>query len=224
MIITIISIIILILSAVIHEYAHGWMAKRLGDDTAERAGRLTFNPFKHLDPIGSVLLPILLVVTRANFFVAWAKPVPYNPYNLRDRKYGELKVALAGPVSNLLIAVIFALFVRIVISTQGIDFSLLQGDVTSLLSLTHGSLLVSLVLVAILITYINIFLAIFNLVPIPPLDGSKILYAFLPARGRETLMRFERYSFIILLLLLFSGALVFIVRLVEWIFRMLVGG
>lgn len=224
MIITIISIIILILSAVIHEYAHGWMAKRLGDDTAERAGRLTLNPLKHLDPIGSVLLPILLVISRANFFVAWAKPVPYNPYNLRDRKYGELKVALAGPASNLLIAVIFALFVRIVIGTQGINFALLQGDVTSLLSLTHGSLLVSLVLVAILITYINIFLAIFNLVPIPPLDGSKILYAFLPARGRETLMRFERYSFVILLLLLFSGALVFIVRLVEWIFRILVGG
>lgn len=224
MIITIISIIILIFSAVVHEVAHGWMAKRLGDDTAEQAGRLTLNPIKHLDPIGSVVLPVLLVVTGARFFVAWAKPVPYNPYNLRDKKFGELKVALAGPASNLIIAFIFGLFVRIVTSTQGINFALLQGDVNSLLGLTQGSLLVSLTLVAILIVYINIFLAIFNLIPIPPLDGSKILYAFLPARGRETLMRFEQYSFIILLLLLFSGVLRFVIYIVEFIFRLLVGG
>lgn len=223
MILTIISIVILIFSAVVHEVAHGWMAKRLGDNTADQAGRLTLNPLKHLDPIGSVFLPIILILTHANFFVAWAKPVPYNPYNLRDRKFGELKVALAGPVSNLIIAFVFAMFVRIVTSMEGISFSLMQGDMTSLLSLTQGSLLVSLVLVAILITYINIFLAIFNLIPIPPLDGSKILYAFLPARGRETLMRFEQYSFIFLLVLLMTGVLSFIVYIVDVIFRLFVG-
>lgn len=223
MIVTIISIIILIFSAVIHEVAHGWMAKRLGDDTADMAGRLTLNPLKHLDPIGSVLLPILLIITKANFFVAWAKPVPYNPYNLRDRKFGELKVALAGPVSNLLIALVFAIFVRVVVSIEGISASFLQADMTSLLTLTHGSLLASLVLVAILIIYINIFLAIFNLIPIPPLDGSKILYAFLPARGRETLMKFEQYSFVLLLVLLVTGILSFIVYIVDFVFRLLVG-
>lgn len=215
MMITIISIVILIFSAVVHEVAHGWMAKRLGDDTADQAGRLTLNPLKHLDPVGSVVLPIILVLTNANFFVAWAKPVPYNPYNLRDRKFGELKVALAGPVSNLIIALIFAVFIRVVVSFEGTNLLMVQGDTSSLL--------VNLAIVALYIIKINLFLAIFNLIPIPPLDGSKILYAFLPARGRETLMRFEQYSFILLLVLLMTGILSFVAYIVEYIFRLFVG-
>ncbi len=224
MMITIISIIILIFSAVVHEVAHGWMAKRLGDETADREGRLTLNPLKHLDPIGSVILPLILVVTKANFFFAWAKPVPYNPYNLKDKKYGELKVAAAGPISNLLIALLFSIFIRITTSHPALQASFIQADISSLLSVSNGSLMVSLVVIAFMIVYINIFLAIFNLIPIPPLDGSKILYAFLPARGREFLMRIEQYSFIILLVLIMGGVFDFLALLVNVIFRVLVGG
>lgn len=221
MIVTIISIIILIFSAVVHEVAHGWMAKRLGDPTADQEGRLTLNPLKHLDPIGSVVLPLLLIITKANFFFAWAKPVPYNPYNLRDRKFGELKVALAGPASNLVIAFVSALFVRLASLNTSINF--LQGDMNSLATLTQGSLLASLIVVAVLVCYINIFLAVFNLIPIPPLDGSKILYAFLPARGRLQLMKLEQYSFIILMILIITGIFSFVSLIVDFLFSLLVG-
>ncbi len=224
MILTIISIVVLIFSAVVHEVAHGWMAKRLGDETADREGRLTLNPLKHLDPIGSVVLPIILILTKANFFFAWAKPVPYNPYNLRDKKFGELKVAAAGPVSNLLIALVFSIFIRLASASASLQANVMQADMSSLLSASHGSLLASLVLLAVVIVYINIFLAIFNLIPIPPLDGSKILYAFLPARGREFFMRIEQYSFIILLVLIMGGVFDFLALLVNWLFGLMIGG
>lgn len=145
---------IIVLSAVVHEYSHGWMANFLGDPTAKREGRLTLNPLKHLDPMGTVIVPLFLLFF-ANGFIGWAKPVPYNPYNLKG-KYGSSKVGVAGPGSNFLLALIFGLTVRFI-----------SPDSTFYVPL-------------IWITYVNIFLGLFNLIPIPPLDGSKLLMDFFP--------------------------------------------
>ncbi len=227
MILTIIPIIVLIFSAIIHEYAHGWMAKQLGDDTAEREGRLTLNPLKHLDPVGSIIVPLLLVLTKASFFFAWAKPVPYNPYNLRDHRYGDLKVALAGPGVNIIIAFIFGLIARFLPTLEGVKVTLLtaffQGNTALISSLTHNSLETSLCLMAMIICFINLALAIFNLIPIPPLDGSKILFTFLPTRGRELFYKFEQYGFFILLVLIMLGAFSFASTIVFWMFAIITG-
>ncbi len=147
--------IIIVLSAVLHEYFHGWMADHLGDPTAKYAGRLTLNPLKHIDPMGTVILPLLLLFFLGGF-IGWAKPVPFNPYNLKDQKYGIAKVGIAGPAANFLLALIFGLLLRF-FSVGGFFY----------ISLTW-------------IIYINIFLGLFNLIPIPPLDGSKLLMNFFP--------------------------------------------
>ncbi|MFI5164831.1 MAG: site-2 protease family protein [Bacteroidia bacterium] len=139
------------------------MALSFGDKTAEYEGRLTLNPIKHIDWFGSIILPFLLYITNAGFMIGWAKPVPYNPYNLKHRKIAEPLVALAGPLSNLFVAIVFGIAVRILIS---------NGMGASPLVLLFG-----------FVVLINISLAIFNLIPIPPLDGSKILFSFIP-QGR----------------------------------------
>ena len=221
------SVIILIFSAIVHEYAHGWMANRLGDDTALRAGRLTFNPLKHLDPIGSVLLPLLLIISKANFFFAWAKPVPYNPYNLRDHRYGDLKVALAGPGINIILAIIFGLIARFIPLANDLKISLLtgffQGEGSAITAITHSSFLGSLVLIALVICFINLALAVFNLLPIPPLDGSKIVYTFLSDRGRETFYKIEKYGFILLFALVMIGAFDFMQYIIFSLFSVVTG-
>jgi Zn-dependent protease len=158
-IMTIALIVALIISVVLHEMAHGYAANWLGDPTARLAGRLSPNPVVHLDPMMSVILPGLLVLTGSPILFGAAKPVPYNPYNLRNQKWGEAIVALAGPLANFVIAVVFAVLVR-------------SAEVLSL-SGTFVELAVSIII-------LNIFLAFFNLVPIPPLDGSKILPRLLP--------------------------------------------
>jgi Zn-dependent protease len=152
-------IVALIISVIIHEMAHGYAANWLGDPTARLAGRLSANPLVHLDPMMSVILPGILVVTGSPILFGAAKPVPYNPYNLTNQKWGEAIVAGAGPFANIVIAVVFALLIR-------------SADVIGL-SETFVSLSVSII-------FLNIFLAMFNLVPIPPLDGSKILGRLLP--------------------------------------------
>lgn len=227
MILIILSVLVLVFSAVIHEYAHGWMAFRLGDDTAKKEGRLTLNPLVHLDWFGSIILPLLFIITKANFFLAWAKPVPYNPYNLRDKKYGELKVALAGPASNILLALFFGLVARFLPLAEGVRESLIinffQGDSSAVFSLTAGSLNASLSLLAMVICFMNFALAIFNLMPVPPLDGSKILVALLPASARELFWKIERYGFIVLLALIMLGAFRFVSIAVFWLFSLVTG-
>lgn len=141
------------MSAIFHEYAHAWMAMYLGDPTAKNAGRLTLNPIVHIDPFGTIMLPLILMLT-GGFFIGYAKPVPFNPYNLRDQKYGPAKVAAAGPASNLIIALILSTALR---------FMALDPLWVVTISL---------------IIYVNIILALFNLIPIPPLDGSKLLRIF----------------------------------------------
>ena len=152
-------IIALILSIVLHEVAHGYAANWLGDPTARLSGRLSPNPFKHIDPLGSVIVPALLYFSNAGMLFGWAKPVPYNPYNLTNQRWGEAIVAAAGPLTNFLLALIFAVIVRMAIPL-GLSVSFVQ--------------------LASYIVYINILLALFNAIPIPPLDGSKVLESILP--------------------------------------------
>lgn len=186
MYIQVFQIIILVFSAIVHEYMHGWMADRLGDPTAKNAGRLTMNPIPHIDPFGSIMLPLILILSQSAFIIGWAKPVPFNPYNLRDSKYGSAKVAFAGPLGNLIIAVIFGLIIRIFFSSL----------------MAFNPLLVTLFAV---IVYINILLMIFNLVPIPPMDGSKILMAFLPLKLKIEYAKLENYGMWLVLLFVIFG-------------------
>lgn len=188
-------IVVIIFSAIIHEYSHGWVADVLGDPTARYAGRLTLNPLSHIDPIGSVLLPLLLLPTGLLF--AYAKPVPYNPYNLKNQRLGPLWVALAGPGSNLLLAIVFGLIVQATAFTA----------MTPFLSI---------------IVYANVMLAVFNLVPIPPLDGSKLLYLFLP-NNPQLHMTLERYGILLLFAFIFFGSSV-IFPIVIALFRLFTGG
>ncbi|MFA6269710.1 MAG: site-2 protease family protein [Candidatus Paceibacterota bacterium] len=174
-------IIILIMSVVIHEVSHGYAALALGDPTAKYQGRLTLNPFSHLDLVGSILVP-LIGYFAGGFIIGWAKPVPFNPYNLRNQKWGEALVAVAGPLSNIALAVVFGLVIRFFGAT--------------LMSPAFLSL-------AGFVVMINITLAIFNLVPIPPLDGSKILFAILPYKWGFVRESFEKYGLILVFIFIF---------------------
>ena len=174
------SLAILMFSVVAHEVSHGYMAQYLGDPTARLAGRLTMNPLRHLDPVGSVIVPVSLALLGGPIF-GWAKPLPYNPYNLLDQKWGDAKVALAGPLANLGIALLFGLILRF-------GGTALSDPVQVILSL---------------IVFINIILAVFNLVPIPPLDGSKVLFNTLPLRYRYVEEYFQRYAMLFILVFVF---------------------
>lgn len=180
LIIGIFSVLVIILSVVIHEYMHGWAAERQGDDTARLAGRLTLNPIPHIDPMGTIFVPLMLLLLQVNFLIGWAKPVPYNPFNLRNRRWGPALVAAAGPAVNLFIAIIFGLIIR----------SIPVSIYTVFLSR---------------IVEINILLAVFNLVPIPPLDGSKILFSLLPDNKFwwQFKINIERYGMILVLVFIF---------------------
>ncbi len=190
--------LVIIPSAIIHEYAHGWVADMLGDPTARYAGRLTVNPMVHIDLWGTILMPIMLsIATGGAFMFAYAKPVPYNPYNLKDQKWGPVMVALAGPAANLLLAVAFAIVVR----------ALPISNFTEILAT---------------IVYANVMLTVFNLVPIPPLDGSKLLYALLPNSASNIKNFLDRYGFMILLFFVFF-LFELISPIIQFIFRLLVG-
>ncbi len=180
------SFIVLIFSIVIHEFSHGWMADHLGDPTARHMGRLTLNPIPHIDLMGSIIIPLILLISNTGFIIGWAKPVPYNPYNLRDKKNGEMLVALAGPASNLLLALIFGIIIRVLI-IQGIE---IDSSIISFFSI---------------VVLYNILLAIFNLVPIPPLDGSKILFHFLPYSAHNIRETLERNGMLFLIIFILFG-------------------
>lgn len=177
---TITSIIALVIAVVFHEVSHGYVANLLGDSTAKYAGRLSLNPIKHIDLWGTIIIPLILIISRAGFVFGWAKPVPVNYYNLRYGKWGPVLVALAGPATNFVILLICGVFVRV---------------------LPGGTALPYLFVV---VALVNGFLMLFNLVPIPPLDGSRILLVFLERRPDITIM-LERYGmFILLAIMLFA--------------------
>lgn len=189
--------VIIIPSSIIHEYAHGWVADKLGDPTARYAGRLTIDPRPHIDLWGTILLPLMLFFgSGGRFMFAYAKPVPYNPYNLKLHKWGPAIVGVAGPLANLLLALSFALLLKLI--PRSIIAPFLE-----------------------VIIYANVALMIFNLVPIPPLDGSKVLFAFLPHSLFHIKALLERYGFIILLFFVFFFFQL-ISPLIDGLFRVLV--
>lgn len=180
------QIAILVMSVVVHEVSHGVAAYAQGDKTAQYAGRLTLNPIPHIDPVGSVIIPFALYfMTQGQFMIGWARPVPYNPYNLRNQKWGPAIVGAAGPLSNIVLAVAFGLIARF------------------LLPLGGGGTLGAFTEIAVSIMVINIVLAVFNLVPIPPLDGSKLLFALFPYHWYRYQAILEQYGFILLLIFIF---------------------
>ena len=178
-----------------HEVAHGWMAKRYGDKTAEQQGRLTLNPLKHIDILGTIIIPGLLLITFTGFIFGWAKPVPVDARNFNNPKQATMMVALAGPVSNLIMATLWALLARLGV--------MLQVEFISMPLIYSGVAGIS----------INLVLALINLLPIPPLDGSRVLSGLLPDYWAWQFNKLERYGFIILLILLATNALSFILAL-----------
>ncbi|MBT4072010.1 MAG: site-2 protease family protein [Candidatus Magasanikbacteria bacterium] len=173
--------LVLIPSAIVHEYMHGWVADYLGDPTARYAGRLTLNPLAHIDPVGTILMPLfLMLMTGGRFFFAYAKPVPYNPYNLKDARWGPVWVAIAGPLSNFFLAAVFGVMIQFLpAGNMGVFFSI--------------------------IVYANVLLGVFNLVPIPPLDGSKVLFAVMPPTWAHIRVMLEKYSMVIFFVFIFFG-------------------
>lgn len=197
---TLFSIIILIMSVVVHEISHGYAALYFGDETARYQGRLTLNPLKHLDLTGSIIIPLLLLISKSGFVFGWAKPVPINPYNFRNRKWAEVIVALAGPLSNISLAVIFGLLIRF-----GGQFGILNP---------------SFLYIASYVVLINLVLAIFNLIPIPPLDGSHLLFSILSekyAHFKETLQRFGFIFVLIFIIFIWPFLVKYIFYLVSLI-------
>jgi Zn-dependent protease len=179
---------ILLVSVILHENAHGLVARSLGDQTAKASGRITLNPLKHLDPVGSVILPLLLFFTAGGRMFGYAKPVPVNPHNLRGKdKWGFAVVALAGPVCNMILVVIAAFFLKH--RSVGFDVS--------------GNPVGGMVAKGLVFAFeLNLLLAAFNLVPIPPLDGSRLIRPFLGNEGRRVLDRIEPFGFVILLVMI----------------------
>ena len=193
-------IVVILYSVTIHEVSHGLMANSLGDPTAKNLGRLTLNPIKHLDLFGSVILPFVLFVTTG-FAFGYAKPVPYNPHNLNDRKYGPVKVAMAGPTSNFVLALLFGLILRF------------MPDVftTSLVPELFSR-----------IVMINLVLGVFNMFPIPPLDGHWLLMTFLPPRLDALKVYIYKNSFILFPIFLIIFML-FVSPVIFWLYKLITG-
>jgi Zn-dependent protease len=175
--------VVLLFSIIVHEVAHGYVALLNGDPTARMLGRLTLNPGPHIDPVGTILLPLLLLISHAGILFGWAKPVPVNPLNYRNLRWGEITVSAAGPLSNLALAVAFALLLRLELGNVG------------LLKLAYFGVT------------INIFLALFNLIPIPPLDGSHILSILLPRDLARLYHHLDPVGFVLILILFYTGIL-----------------
>lgn len=202
------ALAILILSVIAHEVAHGYAADALGDPTARLSGRLTLNPIPHIDPIGSIAIPALLVLTHSQILFGWAKPVPYNPYNLKHSRWGETIVALAGSLTNLALAIVFGLVIRFGASSL--------PDAALALAAT--------------ISFTNLFLGLFNLVPFPPLDGWTAIRSALPWHLAAHLAKVEQnirsLGFLSLLLFLFLFSALFVepfFNLVSYLFGLITG-
>jgi Zn-dependent protease len=209
--VTIFYLAVILFSVIIHEVSHGVMALRLGDPTAKNAGRLTMNPISHFDPIGSFLVPFFFSLIPNAPTIGWAKPVPYNPANLRDPKRGAGLIAAIGPFSNLLLAILFGTFSRLLPIESLTRLKIIAyapfgkpgfQEVMSLNPSFWGWILYAFSIVV----FLNIVLAIFNLLPLPPLDGSNVLFALLPYRYRALEQFLTRYGFFLLIAFIFFGS------------------
>jgi Zn-dependent protease len=190
----------ILIAVVLHELAHGYVAYRLGDPTAARAGRLTLNPIAHVDPFGTVILPAVLLFTGSPFLFGYAKPVPVNFFNLHNPRRDMVLVALAGPLTNFLLAALAAMLLKSILATAIMKGVVPPDSTKMLLQFLHTSLL------------INVTLAVFNMLPVPPLDGGRVATGLLPRAPALALARLEPYGMLIILLLMTSGALDRILR------------
>lgn len=194
--IIVVSILPILFAITVHEVAHGWVAKRFGDPTAQRLGRLTLNPFKHIDPIGTVLVPALLLLLKAGFLFGWAKPVPVTWENLRHPKRDMVFVAIAGPAANLLMAFFWGAVAKLAtVLPASADWAAVPLQLMGEIGIT-----------------INVLLMVFNLLPLPPLDGGRVAVGLLPGPLAWQLSRVEPYGFFILLGLMAFGVLWFIIQ------------
>ena len=208
------SIPALMLAVILHEVAHGWVAYRMGDPTAKLAGRLTLNPVPHIDPFGTLILPGMFIILGSPIIFGWAKPVPINPNNFRDLRMGTFLVSIAGVSMNIMLAFFFgALYRSLVGLINVLDPFLVKSVVLPLLIFSQKSVL------------INLILAIFNMIPIPPLDGSRALMSFLSFRYWEIFYRYEIYGFFVITVLLFTGVLGRIIYPpLKFLYQLILGG
>lgn len=188
----------LLFAMVLHEYAHGWMADKCGDSTAKLQGRLTINPLAHIDPFGTVILPLICLMLPGSFLLGWAKPVPINPGNMHQPRRDMALTAAAGPGMNLLLAVASALLLALILTVEPTLSLRNTGDAETTSSLFGSMFLRPIAVMALYSVMINVFLALFNLLPIPPLDGGRILTAVLPPQPAMALARLEPYGMLIL--------------------------
>jgi Zn-dependent protease len=209
---------ILLFSVVVHEVAHGWTALKLGDATARDCGRLTLNPIPHIDLIGSIIIPLLSFISAGSVFIAWAKPVPVNPANFRSFHRDDILVSVAGPVSNLLLAfcctIIYVFLAHLAEPLKMIEGSF-QREITIFIIRMFAAGIT-----------LNISLAVFNLIPVPPLDGSHVLSSMLPAEAGERFRQIGFFGIFIIIILmrvdLFRNFFISIVTLMQWPYKMLI--
>ena len=192
------GLIILFFSIIVHEYFHGYIALKSGDPTAKYAGRLTFNPIPHIDIVGTIIIPIFLIISGSSFLFGWAKPVPVNPANFKNPALDSVKVSAAGPLSNLGLAIGFAVMI------------ILFGNISPVLTRAfHFGI------------FINLLLAVFNLIPVPPLDGSHILEYFLPYEWKIKYARIQQYGFLILILIIMTPLFSVIISIVYFLYGLI---
>ena len=196
----VLSLAIFLFAIIIHEFSHGWVAYKLGDPTAKYAGRLTLNPMAHIDPFGMILLPLILTMMGSPVIFGWAKPVPVNFWNLKNPRRDMIWVGLAGPLANIILAFALSLFLKININLPALIFNILIAGI-----------------------YVNLVLAVFNLIPIPPLDGSRVVVGLLPRELAVRYIRLERFGIPLIFLLMFMGLFNYLIRPIVQILANLLG-